>query len=278
MAPKILSIAFPDDYSISTWLLLGASLQCLLVATLPRNVSLLPPVVMLAYRIVTGFLVATGRLPNALTKDVVHGRQTWQIPVSDDTSTPSTDDAIVVLVLSARWSHPNGRFSPGSATMGDYFMRMWADAEANRDKYGFLGNTPSLTAASTATRPDATGLNMVTLSYWKNLAGLHAFAHAAAHMQGQRWWEKGAMDAFPHIGIMHETYQVPAGNWENVFHNYRPFGIANAKYPVSRATGGEENKEAVEWVGGLRPADGKEWKTMLGRMGKRADARSPVTP
>lgn len=226
MAPKIFSIASPNDYSISTWLLVGASLQCLLVATLPRSISLLPPILLLTYRILHSFLIATGRLPNPLMKDVVPGRQTWQIPASDDTTSPDT--SIVVLVLAASWSHPNGRFSPGSAPLGAYFARMWADAEANRDTYGFLGNTPGLSAAGAGTRPDAQGQTTVFLSYWKTLDGLREFAHAETHMKGQLWWERGAMDAFPHIGIMHETYQVPAGSWENVFHNYRPFGIGTS--------------------------------------------------
>jgi hypothetical protein len=44
-------------------------------------------------------------------------------------------------------------------------------------------------------------------------------------MKGQLWWERTAMKTYKHIGVMHEVYEVPAGNWENVFHNFRPFGI-----------------------------------------------------
>jgi hypothetical protein len=223
---KILSIIHPSDFTVSTWLLLGATLQCVLVATLPRNIALLPPIALLLYRYVRSYLVATGVLPNPVYKEVTHGRQTWQIPSADSTpaKTGSTD-SIVVLVLAASVTHPNGRFSPGSKEMGTYFAKMWNDAEANREKYGFLGNTPAMVTEDNGSRQDSKGTNMVYLSYWKTLEGLHKFAHGSVHMQGQLWWEKGAMETYKHLGVMHEVYEVPAGNWENVFHSFRPFGI-----------------------------------------------------
>jgi hypothetical protein len=215
----------PADFNVSTWLLLGATVQCALVALLPRNVALLPPVALLVYRILYNYLVANGYISNPASKDVYHGRRTWQIPSSENTlSTTGSTESIVVLVLAASWSHPNGVFSPGSDVMGPYMEAMWRDCNENREKYGFLGKTPQLTTQDDG-RPDTQGKTMVFLSYWKTLEGLHKFAHASAHMKGQTWWEKGASEEFPHIGIMHEVYEVPAGNWENVFHNYRPFGI-----------------------------------------------------
>ncbi|KAF2846380.1 hypothetical protein T440DRAFT_558167 [Plenodomus tracheiphilus IPT5] len=283
MAPKILSIVAVSDYTISTWLLLGASIQTLLVATLPKTISLLPPILFLTYRMLYSYLVATGRLQNPLIKDVIYGRQTWQIPTTEET--PSSDpsnssgSSIVVLVLAASWSHPNGSFSPGSKEMGESFMDMWAHAAAHRDTYGFLGNTPGLGSIDFGSRPDEQGKTVVFLSYWKTLEGLHKFAHSKTHMKGQMWWESGAAEKFSHIGIMHETYEVPAGNWENVFHNFRPFGIANAKYPVSGATETDSEgneKETLEWVSGLREAKRKDWKTMLGRMGRKTGARGPM--
>ncbi|KAH9866702.1 hypothetical protein J1614_008395 [Plenodomus biglobosus] len=233
MAPKFLNIASPGDYRISTWLLLGATLQSILVATLPRTISLLPPILFLTHRIFYNYLIATGRLPNPLETDIVHGRQTWKIPSSPDKNNKANtaeeqneaNASIVVLVIAASWAHPNGIFSPGSQQLGDYFHRMWASASAHRTTYGFLGNTPGLSSHDTGSRPDEQGKTVLYLSYWKTLAGLQRFAHGDAHMKGQLWWEKGAGDAFPHIGIMHETYEVPAGGWENVFHNFRPFGI-----------------------------------------------------
>lgn len=232
----IFTLLEPSDYSISTWLFLGATIQCLLVASLPLNISLIPPIAFLTYRMLRGYLIATGHLSNPIYKGVTHGRQTWQIPSTDEGSTTAkSEDSIVILVLAASWTHPNGNFSPGSSVIGQYFQGMWDDAEANRAKYGFLGNTPAMVAQNSDSRSDGQGKTSVWLSYWKSLEGLHKFAHAEAHMKGQLWWEKGAMDKYPHIGVMHETYEVPKGNWENVFHNFRPFGICKwILYPSSQ--------------------------------------------
>ncbi|KAF2030782.1 hypothetical protein EK21DRAFT_111653 [Setomelanomma holmii] len=269
----ILSIFEASDYTISTWLILGATIQSLLVASLPLNVALLPPITLLLFRFIRGYLIANNILPNSVAKEVILGRQTWQIPSEDNTvvAKPSSD-SIVVLVLTASWTHPNGRFSPGSQKVGEYFIDMWKDAAENREKYGFLGNTPGLTTADDGVRQDTKGTTTVYLSYWKTLEGLHKFAHGNVHMQCQMWWDRTAMKEFPHIGVGHEVYEVPAGNWENVYHNFRPFGISNAEYPVSskgnEATEGEEGK--TQWVNGLRDANGKNWKTMYSRMGRKA--------
>jgi hypothetical protein len=232
---ELLSAFRPADYSISTWLTLGATLQCVLLAILPRNIALLPPIALLLFRMLRGYLTAIGKLSNPFTSNITHGRQTWQIPSADNTlATRGSASSIVVLVLAASWSHPNGRFSPGSSTMGAYMGSMWADAESNRDKYGFLGNTPPLSTQDDGSRTDSQIKTEVYLSYWKTLEGLHKFAHGNIHMKGQLWWEKGAMEEFPHMGVMHEVYEVPAGNWENVFHNYQPFGICKSFKPCAR--------------------------------------------
>jgi hypothetical protein len=60
------------------------------------------------------------------------------------------------------------------------------------------------------------------ISYWRSLEDLQAFAQAEAHQKGFQWYMKGK---HPSIGIMHETYVVPAGNWETIYHNFVPFGL-----------------------------------------------------
>lgn len=280
----------PSDYTISTWLILGATIQCILLAALPRNIALLPPFALLVFRILQGYLTANGTLHNPKKDAVLQGRGTWQIPnVDGSESETGSAESIVVLVLAASWSHPNGKYSPGSADIGKYFKNMWKDAEENRELYGFLGNTPQLSTQDDGERQDSKGQTEVTLSYWKTLEGLHKFAHASAHMKGQLWWERGASEDYPHIGIMHEVYDVPAGNWENIYQNFRPFGVrklascrfgmelwlielVNAQYPVSVAgeeTTGIKEKETTRWMSGLRGAEGKNWKTMHSRMGRK---------
>lgn len=223
---QTLNVFGTSDFSKSTWLILGATLQCILVGALPRNISVIPPLALLLYRFIKSYLIANGSLPNPAEDGITYGRQTWQVPSADGAvEQRGSKESIVVLVLAASWTHPNGRFSPGSEQVGVYFNAMWREAQENREKYGFLGNTPALGTEDDGSRPDSKGSQQMFISYWKTLEGLHKFAHGDHHMKGQLWWERTASKQFKHLGIMHEVYEVPAGNWENVYHNFRPFGI-----------------------------------------------------
>ncbi len=236
-----------NDLDISTWLVLGATIQCLLVVSLPRKISLLPPIAFLAYRIGRSFLIATGWLSNPYSKGVTHGRQTWMIPNADGTpaTTPSRD-TIVVMVLGASWSSPTGMFSPGTPIMGDYFMNMWKDAKENREKYGFLGVTPNMSPEASGPNKGVRDRTIVSLSYWKSLDGLHKFASSKAHMKGQVWWNSGSKDKYPHIGLMHEIYEAPKGSWEAMYHNCKPFGLGKCR--------SEFNPKSEPWTNRMQQA------------------------
>ncbi len=67
----------------------------------------------------------------------------------------------------------------------------------------------------------AGGTSLVTISYWKSLEGLHAFANAPLHRDAWNWFNK-THEKYPHIGIFHETHDVPAGGYENIYHSMWP--------------------------------------------------------
>ncbi|KAF2872105.1 hypothetical protein BDV95DRAFT_492969 [Massariosphaeria phaeospora] len=263
----------PIDYRVSTWLLMGALVHCVFSSLVPRNLASLAAIALLLYRFIRGYLVAIGHLRNKDQEGVIYGRASTRIPGADGTLTTSSSESIVVLVLGASVQHPNGRLSPGGAEINDYFVAMWKDAEAQRVKYGYLGNTPSMVAErgsgdSLGTRNgDDTGTTMIWLSYWKTLDGLHDFAHAKAHRSGWLWWERGAEKKYKHLGIMHELYEVPAGSWETISANFKPFAFGNAKFPVVE-TAQDGKQETLRYVSGLRGAKGKEWKSAEVRMGR----------
>ena len=73
------------------------------------------------------------------------------------------------------------------------------------------------------TTPD-TGNMVVSLSYWENVESLHAFAQGPAHRAGWDWWNRTEKQ-LAHIGIMHDVYAAPKGHWENIYLNFRPFGM-----------------------------------------------------
>ena len=70
------------------------------------------------------------------------------------------------------------------------------------------------------------GFGLITLSYWRTFEGLHTFAHAPVHREGWDWWNQ-ITKSHPHMGIMHETYAVPKGRWENVYQAFWPIGMVS---------------------------------------------------
>lgn len=81
--------------------------------------------------------------------------------------------------------------------------------------------------ANTMQMATAGGNALVTISYWKDIEHLHAFAHGPTHRLGWDWWA-AQNKKYPHIGIMHETYAVPKGAWENIYQNCHPIGMGES--------------------------------------------------
>ncbi|ORY10725.1 hypothetical protein BCR34DRAFT_601859 [Clohesyomyces aquaticus] len=276
-AKRILGMARSADFRISSWLLLGATLQGLTLVLLPKRIALLPPLFILLYRIILAFLIASGRLPNELDEGVIHVKTSSQFPAADGTLTaPRSGSSIVVFILGSHNSSPLGRLTPGVKEVGMHFAAMWKQAEAGKAKYGYLGNTPALAAQEDPSEifgyrgGDDKGLTTVWISYWKDLEGLHRFAHEEAHWKGWMFWEKEGAKKLPFLGLFHEAYEVPAGSWENVYLGCRPFGMGNLRFPVQvNETGFEGEKGAgVRFVSGYGPVTGKDWKSMETRMGR----------
>jgi len=70
---------------------------------------------------------------------------------------------------------------------------------------------------------------IVTMQYWRDFEGLHAYAHdpELAHMPAWRAFNRGVKgnDA---VGIFHETYVIPAGAHESIYVAMPPFGLGKA--------------------------------------------------
>ena len=103
----------------------------------------------------------------------------------------------------------------------------------------------------------------ITLSYWRDIEALHAFALGPTHKVGRDWWSRTAKE-HGHIGIVHELYAVPERHWETTYLNFRPLGKGQTKSSVE-GRGGEMSRALTE-------ALGRRWSSMLRRMG-RVDVR-----
>lgn len=144
-----------DDFRMTTWLLTGAALQCLLFLMLPKYVALLPSLLLVAARVATTGLISYGILHDPILDRVKKGRFTAQIPHEDGSAPEKAGEKeVVILVLGARsnqyvlemlrWRQklwltpisPKGRFAPGYMEVGHLFRRMWQDAAKNRERWG----------------------------------------------------------------------------------------------------------------------------------------------
>ena len=94
--------AFRNNFSLVTWLLIGACIQSIFVLLLPQRVAILLAVVLLAGRYIKTALMSKGYLHNTSTDNVVVGKMTAPI-LNEDGSVPekASDKGVVCFVIGA---------------------------------------------------------------------------------------------------------------------------------------------------------------------------------
>ena len=91
-----------------------------------------------------------------------------------------------------------------------------------------INNIPTVLGKSTSTNMPTPGGGsaLVTISYWRSIDHLHAFAASPVHKEGWEWFAS-ITKKWPHIGIMHETFEAKQRGWENVYANAWPVGMVS---------------------------------------------------
>ena len=101
--PSITLNIIKDEAELSTWLLIGAGLQSLLVLLLPAYVAVLPACLLLFYRAASTYLMTLGFISNPRLDGVGKGKLWAAFPDPDGESNEKTPKSSVVLfVLGAR--------------------------------------------------------------------------------------------------------------------------------------------------------------------------------
>ena len=95
-----------DNFTISTWLLIGAVLQTLLLAfPIGKVYALAPAILLLGFRFVKNLLITFGILANPYMKDVIIGKYAAVYPDAQggfgERATPS-NGGVCVLLLGAQ--------------------------------------------------------------------------------------------------------------------------------------------------------------------------------
>lgn len=251
--------AVRDHLTIPTWLLVGASLQCLLLllpirAPYLRNLALL----LLCIKATDTVLVILGLKRNTYMDGTITHNVTAIYPVQSTSDKPRSNastGAVAVLLLGFRSNHPLGMFAPAASTLRSYFTDMRADLEANASSNGFLGVSPFLDAGHRTTSS-----TLMLNFYFRAAADIHAFAHGPVHRAGWDWWNKFVKE-HKYLAIMHEVYEAPAGAWESIYFGFEPMGFGATTHLMP----GREGKE--EWVSPLVDASRGRLRTHRGRLG-----------
>ena len=88
-------------------------------------------------------------------------------------------------------------------------------------------------------RPDSGFLGHITsfgviVQYWRSFEHLEAYARDADHLHWPAWvdFNKRVGGSRGDVGIWHETYKVPAGEYECVYSGMPAFGLAKASSAV----------------------------------------------
>ena len=96
---------FRDDLRMTTWLLIGATLQIVTLGFLPLTIAVLPTMGLLSYRIAIFVLIQQGLVRDNSLDDVRVGKFSTQIPRADGTlATNPSDQEVVVMISGARSS------------------------------------------------------------------------------------------------------------------------------------------------------------------------------
>jgi len=222
--PASLSSMIRDNFTISTWLCLGASAQILLYLitnTLGfRSLALLPALAILAYRTLDSCLITIGWKHNTYLDNIIQKKISTAFPdeLGHYGNKPANND-IVVFLIGTRVNHAMGLAAPGVLEMGGYMTQMCKDLNTHAEEFGFLGMTSWLNSTDRATNSE-----ILEVCYFRSVEGLQKFAHSDYHRKAWDWWNK-TIKQHPHLAIFHETYHVPKGHWESIYVNSHVSGL-----------------------------------------------------
>lgn len=75
------------------------------------------------------------------------------------------------------------------------------------------------------------GNHIITMMYFRNLEGVHRFAHGPIHTDTWNWWNaKGKK--YGYLTIAHELYSSPKNKWENIYINGELSGLRKSFYSL----------------------------------------------
>lgn len=222
---------------------------------LPAKWSVVPLGVAAVVTVLASLSESLSGSPNVYEPHVVRGGNlSAQFPDEDGSfSNKPASRSVVVFHVGAQMNHPLGFRAPGAANVGRNFGNLIQELMKNRDEHGLLGIDQWDGSGSTNSS------STLATMYFKDVESLHKFAHGPLHRKA---WDEFDAKTYPHIGIYHETFEVPMGSFENVYLNCRPTLLGAASVPVEGKDGDKQYANTL--VSARNPAL-KDFYSRLGR-------------
>ncbi|KAM4056265.1 hypothetical protein HRG_003185 [Hirsutella rhossiliensis] len=243
-------------------LLVAAAVQLLFCLVLPEGYAIVPAAVLLLAFATTALAhrLSSSAGSNPYVAGVVRGRVTAQLPSAGGTLGPTpAERGLVVFNLGIQWNHALGPLCPGGPAAARHFLALNADLMRRRHELGIL----------TASEWRGAGLaNASTFNltyYFRDVESIHRVAHEDLHRSAWNWYNQGR---FPHIGVFHETFVVPARAYETIYANCVPVGLGRGTVKCDDVKNLDE-----QWVNTLVNADVPALKTQALRLSRDADMR-----
>ncbi|ETI24022.1 hypothetical protein G647_03391 [Cladophialophora carrionii CBS 160.54] len=253
-----------QNFSLSTWILLGALLQSLVVFIIPRFYAVLPSLLILGARLADTLAITYGWKRNHYLDDAIMHRTSPQVPDEDGTfHEEASQETVVVFLLGAKINHPLGIFAPNVKPFGDYLTEMIRILEKDNTNAGFYG-------ASSWTSQDKNGATeLLTISYWRSTEDIHKFTYGDLHKEAWDWWNKNLKEN-DHIGINHEVWEVSPKHWEAIYVNFQPTLLGATSYlrKGDKMVGGTVEDQ---YISPLIDARRGKLRSSAGRLGRRPE-------
>ncbi|EJU03093.1 hypothetical protein DACRYDRAFT_21415 [Dacryopinax primogenitus] len=246
-----------DNFQISTWMLMGAALvgtSFFLVGSWAFY-GVIAVYTWLAGQLLYSVVMALGWIPNVWLKDVIPEKFTAQLPPQDPEDNGPSSSGLCVFLLGSRFNHPLGLLAPGVKEISDWAEKCYVECRDN-EEYGLLGMSHFLGTERSANN------TIATLMYFRTTAGLHKFALSQVHRDTWSWWLE-IQKKYPHLAIMHETYDVLPKHWESVYVHMHKAGLSGASVKLDDK---DSEGKALWWSTPVQANRGK-FRSSKGRLG-----------
>lgn len=221
--------------------------------------AVVPALAMLLNSVITTIIQVLSPSQNTFQHGVVHGRSSAQIPSADGQYGPQpAAESIVVFNLGVQFNHPLGVLAPNVKKLGEYLTQMTKELIQRKEELGLLSHQMWRAIDDRASN----GSLNVTF-YFRNVEAIHKFAHEDLHRTGWHWYE--TVKPF-HVGVYHETFIVPAGQYETIYDHCRPVLLGKGRVKTEDGVGKEGG--GGEWKKVLVSADTPALKTQYARLSR----------